>query len=240
VESAPSLAADYVGFNAWKSPFTDSLVRKAFSHAVDRARYVREAHLSGEPATRGGFVPPSMPAHSHRAGLQHDPDLARRLLEEAGYPGGRGLPELTLAARVPEHSVKLATQWLEELGVRTLVHQLDQTARAEDVHMSHDAWEADYPDPGNFLQEMVVGATAGIPLYRDNRIEALLAEARALPDRKARIRLYNDVEQRWITERAGILPLHYMRREALRRPWVEGFWVNLLSSAPFDELTIRR
>jgi hypothetical protein len=71
-------------------------------------------------------------------------------------------------------------------------------------------------------------------------VEELLGQARALHSRRARIGLYEDVERIWITEQAAVLPLDYFRQYALRRPWVEGYWVNACSAGPFDQVNVRR
>jgi oligopeptide transport system substrate-binding protein len=84
----PRLWTSYVGFDVSRPPFGDVRVRRAFALATDRgilANVVLRGH--GAPAT-GGFIPPGMPGHSPEIGLPYNPDQARQLLGEAGYPGG--------------------------------------------------------------------------------------------------------------------------------------------------------
>jgi len=239
LESAGGRAVWFVGFVSDRPPFDDVRVRQAFSHATDRRSARTAVGFPGEPAERGGMIPPAMPAHSHRVGLSYDPELARRLLAEAGFPEGRGLPELTLAARVLRSGESLAQQWRETLGIGVRVVQLEAGHyQGEDARAVLDGWIADYPDPQNFLEAIHTIPAAHV--LRDERVEALLEEARALRDRRARNRLYEKAEQFWITEQAAVLPLDYFRQYALRRTWVEGYWVNACLPGPLDEVSVRR
>jgi len=235
-ESIPWFASSFVAFRADAPPFDDARVRRAFSHAVDRVPLAEE--WGDEPATKGGLIPPAMPAHSHRAGLPYDLELARRLLAEAGYPGGEGLPELTLASPYSSQGQTLAEQWAA-LGARVRLEILPPDRHgAERAHMHSDGWNADYPDPDSFLRGFV--RALRISLYTDDRIENLLRKAGSLADRKGRIRLYNKVERLWITEQAALVPLFYPRRTVLRRPWIEGVKPRPLFGVPLDQLVVRR
>lgn len=239
LESAGGLAVWYVAFASDRAPFDDVVVRRAFAHATDRRALTKAGGFRGEPAERGGMIPPAMPGHSHRAGLVHDRELARRLLAEAGFPEGRGLPELTMSARVVRSGAELARQWREVLGVETRVVELEAGAyEGSDAHAVLDGWIADYPDSHNFLD--MIYAFPALHILRDERVEPLLVQARALRDRRARISVYEEVEHIWVTEQAAVLPLDYFRQYAIRRPWVEGYWVNACSAAPLDQVSIRR
>ena len=239
IESGPGLSVFFVSFQSDRPPFDDVRVRQAFSRATDRRGLGDAGGFPAEPAERGGMIPPAMTAHSHRVGLAYDPDLARRLLAEAGFPEGRGLPQLLMPARVPETGESLARQWHEALGVETRVVPLGAGVyQGSDAHAVLDGWIADYPDPQNFLEAL--HAIPALHLLRDERVEELLGQSRALRDRRARISLYEDVEHIWITEQAAVLPLDYFRQYALRRSWVEGYWVNACIAAPFDGVRIQR
>jgi len=90
--SVPWLATIFVAFDVARPPFDDVRVRQAFVLATDR-EMLGDVIWRGYvfPAT-GGLIPPGMPGHSAGIGLPCDPQKARRLMAEAGYPGGRGFP----------------------------------------------------------------------------------------------------------------------------------------------------
>ena len=97
--------------------------REAFALATDR-EMLADVTLNGYafPAT-GGLVPPGMPGHSPGICPAYDPEGARHLLAEAGYPHGRGFPTIDRLARDdPGHDLLcgyLQAPWLENLGVET-------------------------------------------------------------------------------------------------------------------------
>ncbi len=101
-----------------RPPFDDLRVRRAFALATDRetvADVVRRGYDS--PAT-GGFIPPGMPGHSPEIGLPYDPEGARKLLAEAGYPKGHGFPVVGLLRSGLSYAADyLQAQWTESLGV---------------------------------------------------------------------------------------------------------------------------
>lgn len=134
-------------------------VRRAFAMATDRealADVVIQGHVS--PAT-GGFLPPGMPGHSPEIGLPYDPEQARRLLAEAGYPEGRGFPPISTRAfgAVRSQAEYLESQWRDVLGVETRWEILPwaaflTTLEGNPPQIVNLMWAADYPDPDNFLR----------------------------------------------------------------------------------------
>jgi ABC-type transport system substrate-binding protein len=232
------LGLQYVGFNATKAPFSNEHVRKAFSYAVDRELVVATYESLARAASRGGAIPPAMPAHSHRVGPEYDLERARALLEEAGYPGGKGLPELEM---VVPHWLQ-PTEPIEELWkplgarVRVIVSRapVDYEA-ASATHLWWSGWTADYPDPDGFFRGLL---THGWPFYRDDDILERLAEARSLRDQGERMRVYHEVDKLWVAERAAILPVAYPRSVLLRRPWIAGLWASPLSRAHLDTVVV--
>jgi ABC-type transport system substrate-binding protein/class 3 adenylate cyclase len=236
-ETIPSLGMKYVGFAADRAPFSNALVRKAFSHAVDRERLKRPsgAELA---ATKGGAIPPAMPGHSHRVAPDHDLDLAQRLLADAGYPKGRGLPSLQVVAQHFDSVEGLIEQW-NALGASVTIRWKDEHLWTEglgDAQLWVDGWQADYPDPDGFFRGLL---TSDLPFYVDDDIEELLARGRSLRNQSDRMRLYHELDRRWVTEHAAILPLSYGRSIAVRRPWIEGYWANPLSKASIDQVVVR-
>ncbi len=236
----PDLHTRYVGFSVDKPPFSNELVRKAFSHAVNREGLLRPED-SEHASTRGGAIPPAMPGHSHKIGPEYDLELARRLLADAGYPEGRGLPEVSML--VPPWlmpTAELLAAQVAEIGFRIDHRAADGkfwSASLDKEHLWISGFGADYPDPDGFFRGLF---REPFPFYRDDEIEELIIEARSLGNQPERMKLYHEIDRLWLTERAAILPIAYGRSVAAHRPWVSGFWANPLSKASFDRVVVER
>jgi oligopeptide transport system substrate-binding protein len=242
VEIVPELTTLFVGFNVQGTPFANSLVRKAFSHAVDRERLVAETDSLHRAATHGGAIPPAMPGHSHRVAPDYDLELAHRLLAEAGYPEGRGLPELELALAKSHraHAGTVLTDSCAELGARVRIREVSDAlgpADIGDADLWLTGWTADYPDPDGFFRGLF---RISWPFYRDEELEEMLTEARSLGNQSERLRIYHDIDRLWVSEHAAILPLSYSRAMLARRPWLEGLGATPLSQARLDAVVVNR
>jgi len=221
------LATRYLGFDCLRPPFDDPRVRLAFSLATDRDK-LANVILRGEfdPAT-GGFVPPGIPGHSPGIALPYDPERARDLLAQAGYPNGLGFPAVeALATAAPLFVRAITTQylapaWLENLGVDItwtvmesgeLFDQLD----VQVPNLWEIGWLADYPDPDSFLRASAWRRQAR---WRNAAFEALVEGASRVTDQEERMRMYREADQILVQE-TPILPLLYQREALLVKPWV--------------------
>ena len=171
-----------------------------------------------------------MPGHSARAGAEYDVELARRLLAEAGYPDGQGLPELEIVVtRAHARLDALVEQWAA-IGARVRVREGGKPICLEDLDESSDlwltGWTADFPDPEGIFVGLYSHGTW--PFYRDDALDELLDRARALQDQPERMRLYHEFDRVWVRERAALIPVAYGRAVLLHRPWVEGVSMNRL------------
>lgn len=77
-------------------------------------------------------------------------------------------------------------------------------------------------------------------LYRDQRLEQLLARAIAVRDQDERLRTCREFERIWIGEEAAVVPLTYNDHTLWRRPWVTGMWANAIARSTFAEAIIKR
>ena len=224
--SVPSLHTAYVGFDVTRPPFDDVRVRRAFVLATDRetlADVVMRGHWF--PAT-GGFVPPGMPGHSAGIGLPYDPERARQLLGEAGYLGSRGFPlvnALTFQGIEPVIEY-LQSQWRENLGVEipcriVRFDESENERRREMPHISISAWQADYPDPDNFLRVGLQSAGTG---WRCAAYDRLVDKARRAMDQEERMKLYRQAD-RILVEQAPVMPLVHVWWGLLVKPWVRRY-----------------
>jgi oligopeptide transport system substrate-binding protein len=232
--SIPLLRTSYVGFDVSRPPFDDPRVRRAFALATDKETLV-DVVLRGyaAPAT-GGFIPPGMPGHSAGIGLPYDPDQARQLLAEAGYPDGDGFPvveALSSHGEIALQSEYLQAQWQESLGVEIMWETMEfgmlfDRLRREPPYMFLRGWIADYPDPDNFLRAGPVRRSTG---WQNATYDRLVEEARRVMDQGERMRLYGQAD-RILVEQAPILPLLDGRFHLLVKPWVRKFLTSAITA----------
>ena len=241
VVSCPAMGTSFIGFHYRRAPFDDARVRRAFAHAIDRHRFARA--FGGTAAPTGGLIPPSMPGHSHAVAPAFDPDRARALLREAGYPDGRALGEVVLAGLdLGNFTASQIAAQLDAIGIDVRLlptsSDLEQSVAVRDhAHVYMHGWAADFPDPGGgFLESLL----RNVPLYREERLEKLLADAASLHDRDDRLRVYREFERIWIGEQVAVVPLTYDDVAFWCRPWVTGMWVNPIVGATFAEAVVHR
>ena len=221
--SSPQFRTVYLHFNVNRPPLDDIRVRRALAMAVD-VHALANVHFNGHflPAD-GGLTPPGMPGHSPGIGLTYEPDRARELLAEAGYPGGRGIGGLE--AIIPAiGGVSLAAeylkeQWRNELGVEIEWNEIASWLKPG-THQPHltlpPVWVADIPDPDNFLR---VALRQQYTQWRHPEYDQLIERARRSTDQVLRIGLYQQAE-RILAQELPILPLVYPRLLFLVKPWV--------------------
>jgi len=241
-ETVTGLESSHIGYRTDRHPFDNELVRKAFSHALERDRLFGDKDSAERPAGRGGLLPPAMPGHSHRISPPFDLELAKRLLAEAGYPDAKGLPEIKIA--IPEHwelrESNLAAQW-GRLGVRikVLSAPLESffTGPLEAAHAWCGGWSADFPDPEGFIPPLL----ANYPIFRNEEITALVGKARTCRDQEQRIQLFRDIDRLLVADRCALVPIGYGAAVLLRRPWVHGLHAMPLlgPSTPLDQVIVR-
>jgi oligopeptide transport system substrate-binding protein len=229
--SAPLLATTYLAFNVDRPPFDDPRVRRAFAHAIDKELFA-DLEMQGYvfPAA-GGLIPPGMPGHAAALGLPHNPDRARALLAEAGFPDGAGFPPVTvLTEQSNEPPGKyLETQWQRNLGVpitwagvewETFVERLEDRP----PHIFLDMWMADYPDPDNFLR---VCDAVRWACWKDANFERLVIQAREATDQGRRMEMYHEAE-RILINSAAVVPFIYGRSHLLVKPWIRNYPVSAI------------
>jgi ABC-type oligopeptide transport system substrate-binding subunit/class 3 adenylate cyclase len=222
-----------VVFDVTRPPFDDVRVRRALVLATDRETLVPviTGGFGASPAT-GGIVPHLMPGHSPGIALPYDPQQARELLAQAGYPGGRGFPPVHAFAWPnglpwPEH---LQTQWRDNLGI-DIAWRLGEWSTfygpGEFPQLWLDGWVFGYPDPDYFLR-LASPARFG---WRNETYDNLVERAKREMDPAERIKLYRQADKMLIEE-AVMLPTHYGLASMLLKPWVKklpgttfGWWL---------------
>jgi oligopeptide transport system substrate-binding protein len=234
---------DYLGFDVRRPPFDDARVRRAFAMATDRetlAGVVRRAYAL--PAT-GGYLPPGMPGHSAGIGLPYDPEGARSLLAEAGYPGGRGFPALEALGAFSPNRVPmlqyLQGQWQENLQVTITWPKIEFRAFFDRMSnqvppLWYGGWMADYPDPDNFMRVSSCWTDTG---WQNAAYDRLVEDARRTVDQETRLDLYRQADQ-ILVEEAPIVPLTHGSIHLLVKPYVTQFPISPISGWFYKDVVI--
>jgi oligopeptide transport system substrate-binding protein len=219
----PGSTVYYFSFNLRRPPFRDARVRKALSMALDRDQLTRLVLKSGDTPT-AGFVP-AMGGFRTTRGNGCDPDQARRLLAQAGYPGGRGFPPFTVlyntSARHKTICEWLQQTWATQLGIHAELQNLEWNTYLETRHKTHDfqlvraGWQADYPDPSNYLDMFRSDSGTNDTGYANPSYDALLARAAGLPPGRIRNQALQEAEALLVTRDQAILPCFFMTNKYL-------------------------
>jgi peptide/nickel transport system substrate-binding protein len=256
----PALATQYYGMLTRHPLFRDRRVRQAFAYAIDRERIVRYV-LRGQAGEPGhyGLIPPSLPEYPARQvrGYRFDPERARQLLAEAGYPGGRGFPKVTLqlnaggGRNVQVAEAVQAMLW-ENLGIEVELRQVEFAQHLQDIDAGHVpffrlGWVADYPDPENFLnlfygklvpeseqQPSPINSTR----YQNPAFDAIFEQALATTDRQRRMELYRQAEQIALDD-APMIILFYDEDYRLLQPYVAGYRNNAMDRRFYKYVWLR-
>jgi oligopeptide transport system substrate-binding protein len=241
----PLLRGYYYGFNVTAPPFHDRLVRQAFARAVNKSEFPRI--LKGGEIPTDSWIPPAMFGHAAEIGLSYNPVEARALLAAAGYPEGRGFPEVTAAYNTdPVNSLiaeNLQAQWTRTLGVTI---QLDnQEWKVYLKRLQTDApplfrlgWGADYPDPDNFMALFTSYSGNNHTRWRHARYDELVARAASTADDGRRLALYNAAQRILTEEEVPIIPLFVASQNYLLKPSVQGLPLNAMELLRFKTVRL--
>jgi oligopeptide transport system substrate-binding protein len=244
--AAPFLGDYFIRFNVTRKAFADPRVRQAFSLVIDRDRIVQKITQAGEhpaysftpPGTAGNYQPPQMP------GL--NPSLARELLAEAGYPGGKGFPTVSYLydnKKLNEDiAVEIQSMLAQELNVHVeLVKQewkvyLNSTNRL-DYDFCRSSWIGDYNDPTSFLECFVTGSGNNRTGWHNQTYDRLLADAAKEADPQTRLNILARAEDILLNQGTPICPLYYyMGIQIYDGTKFGGIEPNLIDNHPFREI----
>lgn len=241
VESELALGVVASYFNVTRGPLRDVRVRRALALALNREDLIEEAD-------RPRLVPawswvPDMPGRPGMSLFTEDADQARRLLAEAGYPGGKGFPILRMSLPLwmegNPYPAACGDRWFKELGVRVYVSYETPTSRndrvqAGDYDIIYGALIATVPDPADLLTVFAMPVEFSETKWRDEETVRLLAAAnqKTGPERLA---LVEQAERR-VMAGVSAVPLMFERRHALRSTEVRGWYGDPLSRQSLKRL----
>ncbi|HOB12242.1 MAG TPA: ABC transporter substrate-binding protein [Syntrophomonadaceae bacterium] len=216
-----------LGFNMHREPFAGNyLLRRALNFAVDRKTII-DTVLGDAYRTSKGALPMGMPGYNKQLrGYAYDPEKAKDLLAEAGYPGGEGLKPLVLAFNRDDGHRAVAeaiAQQFNELGIDVQLQELEwdyykKQLSSMALTLFRVGWHADYPDADNFLYGMYHSSQVGISNhtgYNNPQVDKILDAARTeTKSQQERLKLLQRAEE-IIVDDAPMLWLFQKKAAAL-------------------------
>jgi ABC-type transport system substrate-binding protein len=238
----------YLGTNVDKAPLDDELVRQALGYAIDKDRIIENFYPAGSQAA-DQFLPPGIPSYEDGAeGYTYDPDKARDLLAQAGYPDGIDLGALSYRAeprpylpQPPQVASDIRDQ-LAQVGITVTLDEQESGAFIDNANTGNLGlyllgWGADFPDATNFWDfHFGVGASpqfgTGFP-----DLHEVLTEAGTTTDEEARAELYAEAND-LLMQHAQAIPIAYGGSAVAFKAEVEGAHASPLSNEQFAAMSM--
>jgi oligopeptide transport system substrate-binding protein len=246
MENSPYVNAPYLGtyyylLNTKEPPLDDVRVRKALSLSVDRERLMKTVMHSAyigaysiTPPNTLGYYPPKL--------FGHDVELARQLLAEAGFPGGKGWPELELVYNTSESHRKVAValqqMWKDELNIHVAITNQEWKVYLDSVdemnfQMARRGWIGDYVDPNNFLDLFLCGGGNNSTGFCNAEYDDMIQhQAPLATSREQRYAIFTAAET-MLMEQMPIIPIYTYTSSHLIHPSVKDMPSNLMDSMNF-------
>lgn len=235
----PLAAVYFYRLNTLRPPLDNRLLREALSLAIDRETLVRQVTRGGEtpayaivPPGTGGYMPPNR--------THHDPERARALLAEAGFPDGQGLPPLELLFNTSDNHRRIAEaiqqMWQRNLGVQiTLLNQEWQVYLNTTQNMNYTISRAGWVGstyPYAFLRIYLSESANNQTGFASGRYDELMRLARHTMDDEKRFALLYEAEDLLLSEFA-VIPIYWYTNVFLINPAVRNWHPKLNDLRPY-------
>jgi ABC-type transport system substrate-binding protein len=227
--------------NTGMPPFDNRHLRRAVAFAIDGSVLERIRATVGD-ATR--LIPPAVPGPDPSKPMRrHDLHAALGEMELAGYPYDPvsrrgGYPEeidyLTIPDTFEQAAGEVLQQQLARVGLRIRLRLvswasgLALTTKPGQVAMGWRGWGADFPDPSNFFEPILVTAaiqpegSQNVSFFSHPELDRVVAEAHRETDWTRRMQLYQRAEE-IVRDEAPLVPFYWSRQLQLHQPRVRGY-----------------
>ena len=216
--------------NIARKPLDNPKVRLALNLAVDRDAIVKNILREDQkPAT--GYTPPGMGDYQPLDKMHYDPERARQLLAEAGYPNGKGFPKFTIHFNTLESHRAIAEaiqqMWKEELNIDVGLENQEwkvylDTQNNKNYDISRSAWIGDFMDPVTFLSMWTTGNGNNNTNWGNPKFDAFIEQAARTGDPKARLEILHQAEDLFLSE-APIVLVYWYTNAYLLQPSVQNW-----------------
>jgi oligopeptide transport system substrate-binding protein len=247
LQISPYLGSYFYRFNTRVEHLRDKRVRRALAMAVDRQKIADQILKAGQVPSYA-ITPPNTMGYYPESDLRVDPQQARTLLAEAGYPNGEGFPKTEILYNTQEEHRKVAVaiqqMWKEVLNIEVvLLNQewkvyLDSVSNG-DYSIARGAWIGDYVDPNNFLDMWLCGGGNNRTGWcNQNYDRMILEQAPKAKTHAERLAIFTAAEK-LLLEDMPVLPLYIYVSKHLVSPAIQNFPKNILNQPSFKDIYLQ-
>lgn len=241
------LGVYYYLINTRRPPLDDARVRKALALAIDRKAIIDTFLKAGQnPAT--SFVPQNCDGYvlDGESKIHEDIAKAKKLLAEAGYPDGKGFPNIRLTYNTSELHKPIAEaiqqMWKKNLGVTVEMYNLSWPAylaarREGDFDIARASWVGDFAAPESFLQVFESDSGLNHSGFASKKYDELIKEAADSKSRAGRLEKLAAAE-RELMDAMPVMPIYFYAKVYLISPDVKGWNANLLDYHNFKNVRL--
>ena len=184
-----------------------------------------------------GYQPPKT--------FSYNPDEARKLLAEAGFPNGEGFPEIELQYNTLDQHRKIATaiqqMWNKELNIKVRLQNQDWKVYLDNeatgnFEVSRGGWIGDYVDPNTFLDMWVGGSGLNLTGWNNPRYDELILKiAPEAKTREARFAAFKEAEELMLND-MPFIPIYTYSSHHFVHPAVKGMYNNVMNYHNFRQV----
>jgi oligopeptide transport system substrate-binding protein len=236
---------NYFGFNTQKPPFDNPKVRQAFAYALDRTYYPRLMQSGQRPLA--SWISPGLQGYNPHIGLQFNPQKAKQLLAEAGYPNGKGFPPVSLSyqtvydirkeAEIAQYLWKKylnVTVRLDNMEWKMLLSRLNQDPPA----LFRMGWFADYPDADSFMGVFLSNSGNNHTHWQNASYDQWVNQAATLTHIGQRQALYDKAQRLLLEQDTVVIPIYAAEKLFLTNPRIHDLQINALNVVDLDRLQV--
>ncbi len=250
-EKMPYLNTEYLGISMLKQPveaLKNKKVRQAINYAIDRKKMITFLRNGiGVPAEHG-MIPKGIPCFDDKVvkGYTYDPQKSKQLLEEAGYPNGKGIGTIKIYSNPSYQDLitNIANE-LTNIGITLEIENtpatfLREAMRKNEVPFFRASWIGDYPDGENYLTLFYSknGAPPNYTFFKNEQYDKLYEAALKETNQEKVYALYHQMEQ-LIIEEAPVVPLFYDEVTRFKQKYVHGLPNNAMNMIILKEVQIK-
>lgn len=233
--SQPAYATYFYLFNVQKPPFDNVDVRKAFSYAIDKNLITQRITKNGEAIANA--LSPISEAYKPPQMQEYNPQLAREHLAKAGFPGGKGFPQVALSYNTAEIHQALAVaiqqMWKKELNVDVVLENQEWKVFLDfRQNLQHDIARAgsssSFADPVDFLDSLRTGHGLNDTGWSNREYDELVESSNQAATQQERYELLYKAEQ-ILLDQLPLIPIFYYNYSLLKSPQVKGFEFNMVN-----------